>query len=195
MAIAEVFRVSPAIELMIANDDPIPNIQRQARSEGMRLLSECVLDAVRVGDTTLEEAERVIGFADFKLSAPHPRILVVDDDAMIRHLAATVLERAGYEVMHAVNGSEALELTAIGVSVDAIVLDVGLPDIDGREVLRRLRMSQVSQRIPVIILTGNEDESLENALMDEGADDYLRKPIEPGRLLARIRAILRRAER
>ncbi len=192
MAIAEVFVVSAAIDAMIATDEPIPEILKRAKSEGMRLLSEVVLDAVASGATTLEEAERVIGFTDFAPVTAKPSVLLVDDDPIIRVVATAILEKEGFAVMPAVDGAAALSL-ANQHPAELIILDLGLPIMDGREVLKRLRATPATHRVPVIILTGSEDESLESDLMDEGADDYLRKPIDPVRFTARVRAVLRRA--
>lgn len=124
-----------------------------------------------------------------------PRILVVDDDPVIRHLVSATLERAGYEVLHVVKGLDALELAALGLAGDAVILDIGLPDIDGRAVLGHLRQSRYSDRLPVIVLTGSNDESLKTAMLDEGADHYLRKPIDPAVLLACVAATLGRSAR
>lgn len=118
-------------------------------------------------------------------------LLLVDDDAMIRDHLADLLQRQGMTVSTAPNGTEALRLLRAG-GIDLVVLDVIMPGLDGREVLRRMRST--GNDIPVILLT-TVGESFERALaLDEGADDYLNKPFDPGELLARIRAVLRRRQ-
>lgn len=121
----------------------------------------------------------------------HPKLLLVDDEAAIRENLAPFLERAGYAVTTAVDGMAALE--AIDQQTpDLVVLDVLMPRLDGRSVLRRLRMG--GSTIPVILLT-QVGESVERAMaLEEGADDYLNKPFDPHELVARIRAVLRRVQ-
>jgi type IV pilus assembly protein PilB len=196
LAVAEVFVVSPAIEAMIAKDEPIPAILDLAKREGMRQLSTVVLDAVANGSTTLEEAERVTGFTDMTPPSAQParrRVLLVDDDPVVGTMAATLLAREGFDCEQVANGAVALERIVAGDHGDIVILDLGLPGLGGREVLRRVRAHPATQRLPIVIFTGSEDESLEAELMDEGADDYLRKPVDPARFVARIRAVLRRA--
>ena len=121
----------------------------------------------------------------------HSHILLVDDESAITDNLAPFLQRAGFEVSVASNGEEAL--TAIGSnSLDLIVSDVLMPKMDGRELLRSLR--QDNNWIPVILLT-QVGEAFERAMaLEEGADDYINKPFEPHELVARIRAVLRRAK-
>lgn len=117
------------------------------------------------------------------------RILLVDDEQAITDNLAPLLERAGFTVTVAADGEEALR-RATAFTPDLIVLDVLMPRMDGREVLRRLR--QEGDWTPVILLT-QVGESAERAMaLEEGADDYLNKPFDPHELIARIRAVLRR---
>ncbi len=117
-----------------------------------------------------------------------PRILVVDDEAAIRRLLATVLESSGFVVHLAENGSLGLAAAA-AVRPDLILLDLGLPDLDGVEVIRRLREWSPA---PIIVLSVREREDDKVAALDAGADDYLTKPFGVPELLARIRGSLRR---
>jgi len=117
-----------------------------------------------------------------------PRILVVDDEAAIRRLLATVLESSGFVVHLAENGSLGLAAAAT-VRPDLILLDLGLPDLDGVEVIRRLREWSPA---PIIVLSVREREDDKVAALDAGADDYLTKPFGVPELLARIRGSLRR---
>lgn len=120
-----------------------------------------------------------------------PTLLLADDDPTITNSLVPFFERAGFHVLTAANGAEALE-KAQAHRPDLLVLDVLMPRLDGREVLRRLRHTGV--QTPAILLTRVGD-ALERALaLEEGADDYLNKPFESHELLARIRAILRRSQ-
>ncbi len=118
------------------------------------------------------------------------RVLVVDDEPQIRRLLHVALTAHGYMVKEATCGQEALQQVAVN-HTDLIILDLGLPDLDGKEVVRRLR--EWSQ-VPVIILTVRDQESDKIKALDTGADDYLTKPFSMGELLARMRAALRRSE-
>ena len=117
-------------------------------------------------------------------------VLVIDDEVQIRRLLRVSLEKNGYQVVEAANGEEGITEAARG-SPDAVLLDLGLPDMDGLTVLRRIR--EWSQ-VPVLIVSvrGHEDEKI-NAL-DHGANDYVTKPFSTGELLARLRASLRYAQ-
>jgi two-component system response regulator MprA len=118
------------------------------------------------------------------------RLLVVDDDRGLRDVLRRALTLAGYEVRLAETGSEALaEVNA--AAPDAVVLDIGLPDIDGLEVCRLLRRE--GNRVPVLMLTARDAVSDRIDGLDAGADDYLVKPFDVDELKARLRALLRRA--
>jgi DNA-binding response OmpR family regulator len=117
------------------------------------------------------------------------RILVVEDEERIASFLAKGLRAAGYAVDRAATGAEAVELGR-SPHVDLIVLDLGLPDVDGSEVLRELRRAEV--RTPVIVLSARSDIDDRIAGLNLGADDYLAKPFAFDELLARVRARLRR---
>ncbi|HVT38557.1 MAG TPA: ATPase, T2SS/T4P/T4SS family [Gemmatimonadaceae bacterium] len=193
VAIAEVLVVTRKMESLIAGGEPMPGLLKHARSEGMRLLSTCAVHAVRKGLTSLEEVERVIGLGDFSSFAARERVLVVDDDPVVRTVACALLAKDGFDVTEADSGEAALEHIRQAPPFDLMILDLGLPSISGRGVLKSVRAGQATRRLPVVILTGNEDASLESDLIDEGADDYLRKPVDPARFMARVKAVLRRA--
>lgn len=119
-----------------------------------------------------------------------PRLLLVDDEPAITTNLAPFLERVGFDVTVAADGEEALRQVGARTP-ELIILDVLMPKLDGREVLRRLR--QAGNWTPVILLT-RVGESTERAMaLEEGADDYLNKPFDPHELVARIRSVLRRA--
>jgi two-component system, OmpR family, response regulator MprA len=117
------------------------------------------------------------------------RLLVVDDDRALRDVLRRALTLAGYEVRPAESGAEALAAVT-GTVPDAVVLDVGLPDIDGLEVCRLLRRE--GNRVPVLMLTARDAVSDRIDGLDAGADDYLVKPFDIDELKARLRALLRR---
>ena len=121
-------------------------------------------------------------------SEPLPVLLVEDDDGIATPLAAA-LRGDGHEVVRVATGGDALR--AAGQGVAAVVLDLGLPDIDGVEVCRRLR--DVAPHAPVLMLTARTSEADVVVGLDAGADDYVTKPFRLAELLARLRALLRRA--
>jgi DNA-binding response OmpR family regulator len=118
------------------------------------------------------------------------QILVVDDDPLVVRLIRTNLQRAGFRVVAAGSGEEALERCVEAVP-DLIVLDIGLPDLDGYEVCRRIREFSL---VPVVMLTAKGEQVDKLRGFEMGADDYLTKPFAPAELLARIRAVLRRSQ-
>ena len=122
-----------------------------------------------------------------------PRILVVDDDGSTRAIARGLLEKQGYSISEAADGSEALVYLSRGEAFDLMVLDLDMPMLGGREVLRAVRGSVSTAGLPVVVLTGTEDPQAEIELMEQGADDYIRKPIDPPRFLTRVKATMRRA--
>jgi two-component system, OmpR family, KDP operon response regulator KdpE len=115
------------------------------------------------------------------------RVLVVDDERAIRRYLHAALNAQGYIVYEAGGGNEALHMV-VADKPDLIILDLGLPDLDGVEVTRKLREWT---KIPIIILSVREQESDKINALDAGADDYLTKPFSSGELLARMRAALR----
>jgi two-component system KDP operon response regulator KdpE len=116
-------------------------------------------------------------------------ILVVDDEPQIRRTLNSTLTARGYDVRLAASGEDALEACSAH-GYDLVLLDLGLPGIDGLEVVRRVR---ATSSVPIIILTVRDDETDKIAALDAGADDYVTKPFASGELMARLRAAIRRA--
>ena len=116
------------------------------------------------------------------------RVLVVDDEPQIQRFLNVALTAAGYEVVTAETGAQAVRLAATGAP-DLIVLDLGLPDRDGKDVLREIR---AFSQTPVIVLSAREREQEKIEALDLGADDYVEKPFAIGELTARLRVALRR---
>ena len=121
------------------------------------------------------------------MSAAPLKVLVVDDEPPIRKLLRLGLGTQGYEILEAPNGKMALNL--IEQQPDLVILDLGLPDIDGHELLRMIRGR--NERVPIVVLSSRSDESGKVLALDLGADDYVTKPFGMDELLARIRTALR----
>jgi DNA-binding response OmpR family regulator len=121
-------------------------------------------------------------------------ILVVDDEPRIVELARDYLEHAGFAVLTAPDGPAALQAVR-SRHPDLVVLDLGLPGVDGLEVTRQLRGGSATATIPIVMLTARDDELDKLLGLELGADDYLTKPFSPRELVARVRAVLRRADR
>jgi DNA-binding response OmpR family regulator len=119
-----------------------------------------------------------------------PTVLVVDDELKIARLIRDYLEQAGFVVATASDGKSAIA-SARQLKPDLIVLDLGLPNIDGLDVIRALRMGS---NVPVVVVTARADEADRVVGLELGADDYVVKPFSPKELVARVRAVLRRSE-
>jgi DNA-binding response OmpR family regulator len=121
-------------------------------------------------------------------------ILVVDDEANIVELARMYLEQEGFQVQSANDGAAALEMVARQPPA-LMVLDLMLPEVDGWEVCRRVRAGKLAPELPIIMLTARDDDVDKIVGLELGADDYVTKPFNPRELVARVKAILRRAQR
>ena len=118
------------------------------------------------------------------------RLLIAEDDRGVRESLARALQYEGYQVVVAADGREAVQVARAG-SLDAVVLDVMMPELDGLEVARKLRLE--GNRIPILMLTARHEISDRVAGLEAGADDYLVKPFALDELLARLKALLRRS--
>ena len=125
---------------------------------------------------------------------PRHTILVVDDETSIREMLVISLESAGYNVLQAENAKTAHSLV-LDKHPDLILLDWMMPVTNGLELLRRLKRDEMTDHIPVIMLTAKAEESSKISGLDSGADDYIAKPFSPRELLSRVKAILRRVSR
>jgi two-component system, OmpR family, KDP operon response regulator KdpE len=121
------------------------------------------------------------------MSAAPLKVLLIDDEPPIRKLLRMGLETQGYQTMDASNAKAALEL--MSDKPDLVILDLGLPDMEGLELLRQIRA--LREDLPVVVLSSRGDEAAKVAALDQGADDYVTKPFGMEELLARIRAALR----
>jgi type IV pilus assembly protein PilB len=217
-AILEVMPVDEAVSRLIDAGAMADALITAARRAGMYTLWESGLERVWDGITSLDEVIRVLGeripddgTAEGTVTptrgrttveavtpprdeeaAPGPgRVLIADDDPQMRRLIRGVLQRDGFEVVEAGDGLDALEVVEQG-GVDLVILDVDMPRLDGLGVLEELRAQVRTACLPVIVLTAQHGETEEKAL-DLGAHDYLAKPVQTRSLLARVRAVLKRA--
>lgn len=120
------------------------------------------------------------------------RVLIVDDEAPIREMIAVALEMAGYECLEAENAQDAHSMI-VDQQPDMVLLDWMMPNMSGLELARRLRKDEVTASIPIIMLTAKGDEENKVKGLEAGVDDYITKPFSPRELVARLKAVLRRA--
>ncbi|MBQ1809660.1 MAG: response regulator transcription factor, partial [Erysipelotrichaceae bacterium] len=121
---------------------------------------------------------------------PEFKILVVEDDRSIQNLITTALKINQYTYLNAYNGTEAIS-TCMSHNPDLILLDLGLPDIDGIEVIKTVR---TWSNVPIVVISARDEDSDKIEALDSGADDYLTKPFSVQEMLARIRAVQRRQQ-
>jgi CheY-like chemotaxis protein len=195
MAVPEVLLMTPTLEKLVTARATAATIHRTAEAEGLRTLQRVALDYVGQGITTFEEVQRAIGDLAPAAGATGgpPKVLVVDDDASMRLVEGALLKSLGVEVVEAATGTQAMERLEGPEDYSLVLLDLQMPEMDGDEVLRRMRGSSRHAQTPVIIFTGHPDPSLEVTMIEAGADDYLRKPLDPARFTARCKSALRRA--
>jgi len=124
---------------------------------------------------------------------PRTGVLVVDDEPSVRAMVGALLSKKGYGVVEAEDGEDALERLSQEPSIGLVVADLNMPRMDGLELIWEIRATSGRERLPVIVVTAETDEMLETQLIEEGADDYIRKPIDVRLFLARVAATMRRA--
>jgi CheY-like chemotaxis protein len=197
LPINEVAVFTPAITEQVALGAPAAALQRAVVAGGMRTLRTAAAERVTEGQTTLAEFERVVGDvgSNEPITAPtlQPAIMIVDDDAVQRLLVKTTLEKSGYRVSEATDGKAAYERISAGEECALVLTDLHMTEMDGDALIIKLRAEPRTASLPIVVLTGSAQEDRESQLIEIGADDYIRKPVDPPRLLARVRAALRRA--
>ena len=199
LPVLEVLLATPAFERLISIGAPGVDLQQAAVAGGLRPLKDVALEHLRSGATTLQEVDRVLGDtgAGDEPPAPalesQPHILLVDDDVVNRTVARAVLEKNGYRVSEVGDGVAALERLDGPPEFNLMILDLDMPRLGGMEVLARVRKTVATAGLPVIVLTGSATQDAEIEAMESGADDYVRKPLDPPRFMARVKGALRRA--
>ncbi|MBD3426519.1 MAG: response regulator [Candidatus Omnitrophica bacterium] len=187
------------IRKLINSGEGEEDIAQKAKEKGFKPLTSSAMARLARGDTTLEEIDRGVGAAEpeTESSAEEKRrhgntsVLVADDEKDVRKILSKRLQTEGYEVIEAVNGREAVEL-ASRERPDVIIMDVMMPEMDGLEATKQLRSRLETAVIPIVMLTAKKDKESELAGLDAGADDYLTKPYDKDKLLARVKILLRR---
>ena len=196
LPIIEILVKSAEMEDLIGKGASAQELTRSAIESGMLPMVSMALDRVEDGVTTLEEVGRVLGqvFQPESARAPTgPHVLVVDHNIDDRVNARRLLEENGYRVAEADNGVAALEMIEREKDLSLVLTEIAMPGLDGHELLSRLRGAVSTVGLPVIVLTESADSSLETSLMEEGADDYLRKPFVRQAFLRRVKATLERS--
>ena len=198
LPIMEVLVVGPKLQEAIHMRKGHTTLHTLALQAGMRPIQRVALDWVEQGKTPLDEVERVLGQIideeEAKQSAGPAKILLVDDDEDVRHMLHELLLREGYGVTVVDDGQQALDVLKDDPDFSLMILDLGMPELDGRLVLEQVRGWVDTAALPVLVWTGSGHEDKdERALLEAGADDYVRKDVPPDRLMARIKAVLRRS--
>jgi type II secretory ATPase GspE/PulE/Tfp pilus assembly ATPase PilB-like protein/CheY-like chemotaxis protein len=194
--LAEVLELTQPVKTFLSTDPSDADLLKVCRKDGMRTFAEVGLDLASQGLTTIEEIERVVGIVPLHsetASAAGP-VLVVDDEASDRSLMRGVLDGMGFQVIEAETGESAKQLIDERVhDFSLVLLDTYMPGMNGRDLLREVRKSLITQSLPVIVISGSQDPQDEIELLEAGADDYIQKPFAAERVEARVRAVLRRS--
>jgi type IV pilus assembly protein PilB len=198
LPVQEVLVVGPRFQTAVEAKKGWSTLSRLALQGGMRPMNEVALDWVAQGKTTLVEVERVLGQQveeekEEEVVKGPSKIMLVDDDPGARLMMRSLLEREGFEVHEAQEGSKALEQLKGDPNFSLLILDLSMPGMDGREVLDKIRGSVDTAALPVLIRTGTGNDRMEAELLEAGADDYLDKSVDASRFVARVKAVLRRS--
>jgi PleD family two-component response regulator len=184
------------VKSFLQSDPSDADLLKGARNEGMRTFAEVGLDLVAQGETTIEEVERVVGIVPVqeRTAASIGPVLIVDDEAQDRLIIKGVLDAMGFQVVEAESAIAAKTLIEErSHDFSLVLLDEYMPEMNGRELLREVRKSLVTQSLPVIVISSASDPQVEIDLLEAGADDYITKPVHADRVEARVRAVLRRS--
>ncbi|MBU2221928.1 MAG: Flp pilus assembly complex ATPase component TadA, partial [Candidatus Omnitrophica bacterium] len=197
-AIFEQFKINEKIRAFISNKSSEDLILKETRHAGLRLLVESGLRKAAKGLTTLEEVARVADVQDDNIVVNKPvdlearfKLLVADDEEDVVDYLQKRLAASGYDIIRACDGKQAIEFS-VKERPDLILMDVNMPNMDGFEAIRILRSRLETASIPIMILTARQDKTDELKGLDIGADDYLTKPFDFEKLLARIKMLLKR---
>jgi type II secretory ATPase GspE/PulE/Tfp pilus assembly ATPase PilB-like protein/TolB-like protein/CheY-like chemotaxis protein/Flp pilus assembly protein TadD len=196
LPLVEVFFNTPAVEQAIAAGASLQTLNRVVLESGMTPMQTVALDRIKAGETTAEEVERVLGRPqgeETKAAPPQtPHILVAATDPAVRNTARSLLERAGCRVSEAADGFATLQRVGEPNDYALVIVDLDLAGIAGRQILAQLKSSAATLALPVLVLVPSDDRDLESSLMEQGADDCLRTPIDAGSFPQQVKACLRR---
>ncbi|MCU0665498.1 MAG: Flp pilus assembly complex ATPase component TadA [Candidatus Omnitrophica bacterium] len=198
--IFELVIINDRLKQLISQKVNEDSLFQEAKNSGMVPLLKSGMQKVADGVTTLEEVIKVVGISQeeqlsqkSKKTGQVFKILIADDEEDILQVLQRRLLAAGYEVDMARDGGELVEL-AYKQKPDLIISDVTMPKVNGFEAVKKLRSSLQTASVPVIILTARQDKESEIAGLDFGADDYITKPFDADKILARVKMLLRRKE-
>lgn len=194
----EMLRFNDVIKDMVINRAKTDSILKEARDQGLTTLFESGIEMIQKQITTFEEVRRVVDVSKEVVDAHEQRkrsekikILAADDEEFILRLIETRLTKAGYEVIKALDGEEAYNL-ALKEKPDLAIVDIMMPKLDGFGLTKKLKSNLETAFIPIMMLTALKDLDSEVKGIDVGADDYMTKPFDGTRLLARVNMLLRR---
>jgi type IV pilus assembly protein PilB len=213
-AVFEILEVTDSLKTAISSGANEVRLTEQARAGGLRTLADSAIRKVADGQTTFDEIARTIDISKLLSSQPtggsagaamhdledtqqhtgaeRPvKLLIVDDEEDILRILERRLTTAGYAVVKGRDGIEAVEM-AFREKPDLIIMDVNMPNMDGFTATRELRSKLATSSIPIIMLTAKQDKESEIAGLEAGADDYITKPYDKDKLLARVRMLLKR---
>lgn len=197
-AISEILKINEELKELISRKSSEDLIIKEAKKYGLKLLVESGMEKVALGVTALEDVAKVVDIIEADKTPiestgvqEKTKILIVDDEEDIQKLLEIRLKTAGYEVIKARNGKEAIG-SVFKEKPDLIVMDVMMPVMDGFEATKQLRSQLQTAVIPILMLTAKRDKESELSGLDAGADDYITKPFDGDILLARVKMLLGR---
>jgi type II secretory ATPase GspE/PulE/Tfp pilus assembly ATPase PilB-like protein/ActR/RegA family two-component response regulator len=191
--VAEVLTASAPVRDAIARRAGAGELRAMRAAESASL-RDGALRLAAEGTTTTTEVDRVLGTAAERAPVRTQgarRILAADDEPMTRALVRSVLRTAGFDLLEAATGQQAIEI-ARRHSPDLLLIDLNMPEMDGYETIRRLRTDPEYAGLPILVLTAEDGAGVERRVLELGADDYIVKPFDPGVLVSRVNALFRR---
>lgn len=200
-----VLEMNPTLRELIEKNATLTEISNHLRKNNVRTVLDDGFEKVINGITTFSEIERVLDIDRFLLEkgdidtqikddSEDIKILVVDDVKSVRTVINALFKSEGFKVFEAGNGNEALNVLNEN-HIDLVISDVNMPDMDGFELLKRIRENEKLKDIFVVLLTGKSDSENEIEGLTMGADDYITKPIDPQKVLLRVKNILKRGKK
>jgi type II secretory ATPase GspE/PulE/Tfp pilus assembly ATPase PilB-like protein/ActR/RegA family two-component response regulator len=215
IAVPEILLPDEAIRQAIRNGAALNDLRTAMKAAGSKSMRQSALQLVAEGVTSIEEVNRVLTDHSDESPAPKPapevraaepaparpsstiggrKVLIADDDRMVRLILKMLLQKDGFTVIEAENGAICME-TARRERPDLLLVDLQMPDMDGYQVLEMIRHDDGLSGMPVLVLTAETSTEVETKVLEMGADDYVVKPFEPEVLISRVRAAFRRASR